>query len=331
MTDKGQIVIYKAKDGRFTVDVMLTEDTVWLTQKQVALLFGTQRPAITKHLKNIFKSKELNEKTVSSILEHTAKDGKIYKTQFYNLDTIISVGYRVNSTRATQFRIWATRVLKEHLLKGYSLNQKRLAETGAKELENALQFIKNASGRRQQLTNEEAHGLIEVIAKYAKSWLLLKSYDENHLPTVKGQTQTFSLSYDHAQNAISQLKQNLIAKKEASNLFGNEREQGLQAILGNLEQSFGGEYLYPTLEEKAAHLLYFIIKDHPFSDGNKRIASLLFIHYLDRNNCLYKKTGETIINDNTLVALALLIAESEPKNKDLMIDLTKNLLNDGKQ
>jgi prophage maintenance system killer protein len=262
-------------------------------------------------------------------LEHTAKDRKVYKTQFYNLDAIISVGYRVNSKRATQFRIWATNTLKAHLLKGYTFNQKRLAETGVKELEAALQYIKNASSHRQ-LTNEEAQGLLEVITKYAKSWLLLKNYDDHKFPTAKGKKQTFSLDYDYAKKAIQKLKEHLVVKKEASNIFGNERGHGLQAILGNLEQSFDGEYLYPSIEAKAAHLLYFIIKDHPFSDGNKRIASLLFIHYLDRNNYLYKETGETVINDNALVALALLIAESEPRNKELMIDLTKNLLNDVK-
>jgi len=320
-----QILIYKTGKGEYAVEVLLEGDTVWLTQNQIALLFGTQRPAITKHLNNIFKAKELDEKSVSSILEHTAEDKKVYKTKFYNLDAIISVGYRINSSRATQFRIWATRTLKDHLLKGYTINQKRLTETGVQELENALQFIKEASSKRQ-LTNEEAQGLLEVIAKYAKSWLLLKSYDENNLPVTKGNTQKFSLSYAHALNAISELKNALIAKNEASSIFGNEREHGLEAILGNLEQSFGGQDCYPTLEDKAAHLLYFIIKDHPFTDGNKRIASFLFIHYLDQNNHLYKSNGEMLINDNALVALALLIAESKPQKKELMIALIKNLL-----
>ena len=237
----------------------------------MAELFDIERSVITKHIRNIFKQGELEEKSVCANFAHTATDGKTYQITCYNLDVIIAVGYRVNAKRGTQFRIWATRMLKEYLLNGYTINQKRLAETGVQELENALQFIKEASSKRQ-LTNEETQGLLEVIAKYAKSWLLLKSYDENNLPITKGNAQKFSLSYSHALDAISQLKNALITKNEASSIFGNEREHGLETILGNLEQSFGGQDLYPTLEDKAAHLLYFIIKDHPFTDGNKRIV-----------------------------------------------------------
>lgn len=324
-SDKNQILIYKTETGQYSVEVLLDGDTVWLTQKQMGELFGIESHTITYHLKNIFKNKELKEDSVARNFRVTAEDGKTYKTNFYNLDAIISVGYRVNSNRATQFRIWATRTLKDHLLKGYTINQKRLAETGVKELENALQFIKQASSHHQ-LTNEETQGLLDVITKYAKSWLLLKSYDEDNLPTTKGRLPKFNLTYKYALNSIKELKKTLMDKKEASNLFGSEREHGLEAILGNIEQSFGDQELYPTLEDKAAHLLYFIIKDHPFSDGNKRIGSLLFIHYLDKNNKLYKINGEMIINDNALVALALLIAESEAKSKELMIALIKNLL-----
>ena len=323
--NENPILIYKTETGQYAVEVLLDGDTVWLTQKQIAELFDKGRTTITEHIQNIFKEGELDEKSVCRDFRHTGTDGKEYQVKYYNLDVIISIGYRVKSLRGTQFRIWATRTLKDHLLKGYTINQKRLAETGVKELESALQFIKQASSRRQ-LTNDEAQGLLDIIAKYAKSWLLLKSYDEDNLPDIKGQTPKFSLTHEYALNSIRELKKTLAAKDEASNLFGNEREHGLEAILGNLEQSFGGQELYPTLEEKAAHLLYFIIKDHPFSDGNKRIGSLLFIHYLDKNNHLYKTNGEMLINDNALVALALLIAESEPKNKDLMIALIKNLL-----
>ena len=324
-SNKDQILIYKTETGQYSVEVLLDGDTVWLTQKQMAELFGKGRTTITEHIQNIFKEEELEEKSACRNFRHAGADGKEYKTKYYNLDVIISVGYRVKSLRGTQFRIWATRTLKDHLLKGYTTNQKRLAETGVKELENALQFIKQVNNRRQ-LTNEEAQGLLDVITKYAKSWLLLKSYDENDLPVTNGQLPEFSLTYKDALNAIKELKRALMAKEETSSLFGNEREHGLEAILGNLEQSFGGQELYPTLEEKSAHLLYFIIKDHPFSDGNKRIASLLFVHYLDKNQRLYKTDGEMMINDNALVSLALLIAESEPKAKDLMIALIKNLL-----
>ena len=322
---KNQILIYKTETGQYAVEVLLDGDTVWLTQKQMAELFDKGRTTITEHIQNIFKEGELDEKAVCRDFRHTASDGKEYEVKYYNLDVIISIGYRVKSLNGTQFRIWATRTLKDHLLKGYTINQKRLAETGVKELENALQFIKQASSRRQ-LTNEEAQGLLDVITKYAKSWLLLKSYDEDNLPATNGQLPKFNLTYEYALNSIRELKKVLMAKEEASSLFGNERDHGLEAILGNIEQSFGGQELYPTLEERAAHLLYFIIKDHPFSDGNKRIASLLFIYYLDKNNNLYKTNGEMIINDNALVALALLIAESEPKSKELMIALIKNLL-----
>jgi prophage maintenance system killer protein len=320
-----QILIYETENGQYTVEVLLEDDTVWLTQKQMAELFDIERSVITKHIGNIFKEGELEQKSVCAKLAHTAEDNKIYQTTFYSLDVIIAVGYRVNAKRGTQFRIWATQTLKNHLLKGYTINQKRLAETGVKELENALQFIKQASGRRQ-LTNEEAQGLLEVIAKYAKSWLLLKSYDENDLPITKGKPPKFTLEYEHALDAIKKLKKALMDKEEASEIFGIEREHGLDAILGNLKQSFGDQDLYPTLEDKAAHLLYFIIKDHPFTDGNKRIGSLLFIHYLDKHSRLCKTNGEMIINDNALVALALLIAESEPKSKELMVALIKNLL-----
>jgi len=326
---ENQILIYKTEAGQYAVEVLLEGDTVWLTQKQMAELFDKGRTTITEHLQNIFKEGELDEKSVCREFRQTGADGKDYLVKYYNLDVIISVGYRVKSLRGTQFRIWATHTLKEHLLKGYSINQKRLTETGVRELENALRFIKEASSRRQ-LTNDEAQGLLDVIANYAKSWLLLKNYDEHNLPVVSGKTPSFILSYEYALTAVAKLKETLIVKGEASGIFGCEREHGFEAILGNLEQSFGGQELYPTLEDKAAHLLYFIIKDHPFSDGNKRIASLMFIHYLDKNDHLYKTNGEMLINDNALVALALLIAESEPKSKELMITLIKNLLDEKK-
>ena len=328
LSNENQVLIYKTESGQYAVDVLLDSETVWLTQKQMAELFQATKQNISLHINNIFADEELTQdSTVKEFL--TVQDEGKRKVQrnvaYYSLDVIIAVGYRINAKRGTQFRIWATRTLKEHLLKGYTLNQKRLAETGVKELEVALQFIKQASSRRQ-LTSEEAQGLLEVITKYAKSWLLLKSYDEDNLPPTTGQAPKFSLTYKHALDAIVKLKKVLMDKDEASDIFGNEREHGLDAILGNLEQSFGDQELYPTLEEKAAHLLYFIIKDHPFSDGNKRIASLLFIHYLDKNEHLYKTNGEMLINDNALVALALLIAESAPKSKELMVALVKNLL-----
>jgi hypothetical protein len=246
--NKNQILIYKTETGQYAVEVLLEEDTVWLTQKQMAELFKATKQNISLHINNIFAEGELlPNSTVKEFLtvQNEGKREVQRKVSYYSLDVIIAVGYRVNAKRGTQFRIWATRTLKEHLLKGYTINQKRLAETGVKELENALQFIKQASSRRQ-LTNDEAQGLLDIIAKYAKSWLLLKSYDENNLPATKGKSPKFSLAYQAALNAIAKLKENLIAKQEASSIFGNEREHGLDAIVGNIEQSFGGPRALPN-------------------------------------------------------------------------------------
>ena len=201
MKNKDQIIIYKTEDGYFEVDVTLTGDTVWLSQKQMTKLFGTERSVITKHINNIFKQKELNKRQVCAKFAHTAEDGKTYQTVFYNLDVIIAVGYRVNAKRGTQFRIWATKTLKEHLLQGYSINHKKLTEIGTRKLESVVEFIKQASNKRH-LTNEEAQGLLDIIAKYAKSWLLLRTYDENDLPATKGHVAKFMFSYDAAKEAI---------------------------------------------------------------------------------------------------------------------------------
>lgn len=323
--NKGEIIFYKTKDKKISLDVKLEKETVWLNQRQIADLFGTQRPAITKHLRNIFKSKELNEKSARSILEHTAADGKKYGTKFYNLDAIISIGYRVNSQRATQFRIWATKVLKNYLIKGYALNQKRLKETNLKEFEQAVNLIKKTI-EAKKLSTKEVKGLLRVITDYANSWILLQKYDKKQLEVSKTTKTRYQLDYDEAMEMILELKNDLFRKKQAGNLFGAERESGLKGILGNINQTFDGKKLYPSIEEKAAHLLYFIIKDHVFTDGNKRIGSFLFIVFLARNNFLFNKKGEKKFNDNALVALALLIAENDPKEKDVMIKLIMNFL-----
>lgn len=325
---KGEIVIYKTKDGQAKLEVNLQKETVWLTQKQIADLFGTQRPAITKHLNNIFKSGELDKNSVGSILEYTASDGKVYKTAFYDLDAIISVGYRVNSQRATQFRIWATKVLRNHLLKGFTVDKKRLKNHQMKlsELENAVHLFQKAMSSKR-LLKSEAEGLLKVITDYANSWLLLQKYDEGKLSIQKKISRiSEELSYEDAKKSIAQLKTNLIKKKRATEIFGQERRHGLEAIIGNLNQSFGGKKLYSSVETKAAHLLYFVIKDHPFVDGNKRSAALLFINFLAKNDQLLRKNGERKINDNTLVALALLVAQSHPKEKESMVALIANLL-----
>ncbi|MBI4838990.1 MAG: type II toxin-antitoxin system death-on-curing family toxin [Nitrospirae bacterium] len=327
----GKIVIYTTDNKEARLDVKLEQDTVWLSQKQLAELFKTERSVITKHVNNVFKNRELEENSVCAIFAHTAADGKIYKTKYYNLDVIISVGYRVNSRRATQFRIWATKVLKEHIVKGFSLNEKRLTEqqqTRLKELEKAVALLQKTA--HNVLTREEAVGLLAIITGYAKSWILLQQYDNKNINLIsKGVSKPAGhIKYAEAQKAIESLKKDLIDKKEASELFGIEREKGLESILSTIYQTFGGKELYPGIEEKAAHLLYFIIKDHPFIDGNKRIGSFLFILFLHKNNYLLKSTGEAKINDNTLVAIALLIAESKPKEKETMTALITNLLNE---
>ncbi len=326
--NKGEIVIYQTPQKEVKLEVQLEKETVWLSQSQIATLFGTQRPAITKHLNNIFKAGELNKNSVSSILEHTATDGKTYKTQFYNLDAIISIGYRVNSKRATQFRIWATKTLKEHLIKGYTINEKRLLEAREKfkELQTAITFLQEKS--KKELLSGQATEILNLLSSYAKTLTLLEEYDKGKLKTIKGEKAKFVLQYEECQRVIKEIKKELIAKKEVSNLFGNEIDKEFEGIIKNLYQSFSGKELYKTIEEKAAHLLYFTIKDHYFTDGNKRIASFLFVYFLDKNNYLYRKNGERKINDNTLVALALLIAESNPKEKDTLIKIIINLIGD---
>ncbi|MBI3591454.1 MAG: type II toxin-antitoxin system death-on-curing family toxin [Candidatus Melainabacteria bacterium] len=323
---KGEIIIYKTKDGKTSLDVKLEKETVWLSQKQMAELFDCSADNIGLHLKNIFKAKELNENQVTENSSVTASDGKKYKVKHYNLDAVISIGYRVNSIRGTQFRIWATQVLKDHIIKGYTLNPKRLPEVNFKELEQALVLIKGTLNNKE-LTSNEATGLLKVITDYANSWILLQQYDKNQLEEPKKKHKPkYIITYEKTLEAISRLKADLKSKKEASDLFGNQKDKSFEGIVANLYQTFAGKELYPSIEDKAAHLLYFIIKDHPFTDGNKRIGAFLFILYLSNNGYLFKADGERKINDNALVALALLIAESNPKQKDVMVKLVMNFI-----
>lgn len=323
--EHGEIIIYQTEDGKTSLDVQLEEETVWLTQSQLVNLFDKTKQNISLHIRNIFKEGELTENSVVKEYLTTASDGKKYKTKFYNLDVIISVGYRIKSIRGTQFRIWATSVLRDHLIKGYSVNEKRLAEKGLIEMEQTIALLAKTLERYEPLS-DEGKAVLEVVSRYAKSWSLLLKYDEQSLELPKKRHPIKkSLDYGEVLEAITSLKTELMGHGEASDLFGQERSQHLQGILGNLDQTFGGQELYPTIEEKAAHLLYFVIKDHPFSDGNKRIGSFLFLIFLRENNLL----DQSDINDNALVALALLVAESDPKQKDLMIRLIMNLLAGG--
>jgi prophage maintenance system killer protein len=306
--------------------VTLDHDTIWLSQKQIAELFGTQRPAITKHLINIFKSKELDEGSVCSILEHAAEDGKKYKTQYYNLDAVLSVGYRVNSRNATQFRIWANNILKDYLVKGYALNEKRLNEKTEQydALKKSVQLLGNVLQGQHALTGDEATGLLKVITDYTYALDVLDKYDHRTL-TVEAihKGDAFVATYDEAKKAIEGLRH----KFGGSSLFGNEKDESFKSSMAAIYQSFGGADLYPSIEEKAAHLLYFVVKNHSFSDGNKRIAAFLFVWFLERNGILYREDGSKRIADNALVALTLMIAESKPDEKDIIVQVVVNLIN----
>ncbi len=293
----GEIIIYKSSYGP-EIEVRLERDTVWLDAHHIARLFGVNRPAIVKHINNIYRTGELDKNSTCSILEQVAADGKIRKMNIYNLDVIISVGYRVNSRQATEFRIWATKVLKEHLIKGYTINEKRLLQTEnkLKELNDTISFLQEKS--RQNLLSGQEHEILNLLANYSKTLTLLEQYDNDNISFAGRTKEKFILDYEKSKEIIQKVKNDLISKNEASELFGREIDNRLLAIINNLYQTFDGKVLYYSLEEKAANLLYLIIKDHPFVDGNKRIASFLFVYYLDKNNFLYRQDGEKKINDN---------------------------------
>jgi prophage maintenance system killer protein len=313
----GKVVLHKAVDGSIAMDVRLQGETVWLTQKQMSKLFDTERSVITKHLRNIFQSKELDEKSVSAKFAHTAEDRKTYLTAFYNLDAIISVGYRVNSKRGTQFRIWATRVLRDHILRGYTVNERRL-----KELNQAIRLIADVAERRV-LSGEEATALLRVVADYSFALDLLDAYDRQTVTLPKGSRRRVEgITLEEARQTVSRLR----GHYGAGSLFGRERDNSLAGALQAILQTFGKKELYPTLEGKAAHLLYFLVKNHPFVDGNKRIAATLFLWFLQKNSALYRSDGTKRIADNALVAMTLLIAESRPEEKDLLTRVLVHLI-----
>jgi death-on-curing family protein len=325
---KGEIIIYKSNNGP-KLEVRLEQDSVWLTQKQIAFLFDKGLPTINEHIKNIYKEGELKQNsTIRKFRIVQTEGGRQVErdVDFYNLDVIISVGYRVKSLQGTQFRIWATKTLKEHLVKGYTLNKKRLLQTQShvKALQETIAFLEEKS-RNELLVGQEQE-ILNLLSNYSKTLTLLEQYDTEKV-SLAGRTKgKFILKYEEAKAVIEEIKKELIAKKEASDLFGKESEEKFKAILGNIYQTFGGVEIYPSIEEKSAHLLYFTIKDHPFVDGNKRIASFLFVYFLDKNNFLYRHTGEKKINDNALTTLTLLIAISSPRDKDILIKIITNLL-----
>jgi len=319
---ENQIEIFQTQER--VIEVRLMKETVWLSQKQMSELFEKDTDTISLHLKNIYKENELDEQSTTEFFSVVQMEGKRKvnrKVKFYNLDAILSVGYRVNSKRGTQFRQWATQRLKDYLVKGYAVNQKRL-----EQLHQTIQLI-SKGGKADTLQLQEAKGLLEIISHYTQSFVLLNRFDSNNLTTEKlNEKITYEIKYEEAKAAIAELKKQLMAKKEATELFGKEKDKGFQSSLQSIVQTFGGQYLYPSIEEQAAHLLYFVIKNHSFNDGNKRIGAFLFIWFLEKNKHRFKANGELKINDNGLTAIALLVAQSKPEEKELMIQLIVSLI-----
>ncbi len=320
---RGEIVIYHAPDGGVALDVRLEEETLWLSLNQLAALFDRDKSVISRHLNKVFKEKELErEATVAKFATVQTEGDRLVRrdVEYFNLDAIISVGYRVNSKRGTQFRIWATRVLGDHIFQGYTVNKARL-----RELNRAVKLIADTA-RRRDLSGDEAKALLAVVGDYNRALDLLDDYDHQRVarPCAAGQV-SHVLGYDEARRIVDSLRERF----GESAVFGVEKDRGLESALGAIMQTFDGEDVYPSLEEKAAHLLYFLVKNHAFVDGNKRIAAALFLWFLERNDALITRSGERLISDAALVALTLMIAESRPSEKDLLTRITTHLLCEG--
>lgn len=319
-----EVEIYKSPENNIEVSVQFKHESVWLSQKMMAELFDKDTDTIGLHLKNIYAEEELEEDSTTEFFSVVQKEGyrQVKRNiKFYNLDSIISVGYRVNSKRGTQFRQWATQRLKDYLVKGAALNQKRL-----EELHKVVEIIQKTNFSDENQISE-AKGLLDVLSQYTKSFVLLNQFDSNSIALQKLEDNiTYEIQYDEALTAITALKKQLASQKEATELFGNQKDKSFEGILKTITQTFDGVYLYPTIEEQASNLLYFIIKNHPFSDGNKRIGAFMFVWFLEKNKHLLKESGEVKINDNALTALALLVAQSNPNEKELMIKLICNLI-----
>lgn len=324
MDKKQNIAIYQSEGGDINVEVKLVNDDLWLSLNQIAALFGRDKSVISRHLKNIFLEEELKQNSTVAFFATVQKEGGHEverQIEHFNLDAIISVGYRVNSKRGTQFRKWSSQVLKSHLHQGYSLNKAVLDNKKITELQQTLTLLTHTLVT-QKLVTDIGQEILTIISKYAKTWDTLLRYDEERLTdTTPGQDETITFDYSEAIKAINQLKNDLVAKKEASALFGNQKDEQLVGILASLNQTFDGTTVYKTHIERAAHLLYFVIKDHPFNDGNKRIGCFLFLIYLHKVNL-----KSLIPENNSLIAMALLVAESDPKHKDLIIQLVMRLI-----
>lgn len=312
----GEVIFYRSSDGMVCLEVPLAQDTVWLTQQQIASLFQRERSVITKHIHNVFKEGELAEKSNVQNLHIAGSDKPV---KFFNLDVVISVGYRVKSKRGTQFRMWANQVLRDHLLEGYSVNQRRLAD-----LKQTVQLVASMAERRD-LSGDEATALLRVVGEYSQALDLLDDYDHQRVLALKTGKQTrYTLTYEEAVSIVDRLRE----KFGDSALFGREKDNSLHSSLNAIMQTFGGQDLYPTLEEKAAHLLYFLVKNHPFIDGNKRIGAALFLWFLERNGGLANASGERLISNAALVSMTLMIAESRPEEKDVLMRIVMHLLSE---
>lgn len=326
--DNSQIILFKTKDGESSLEVRLEDETVWLNQYQLSELFTIDRTSILRHIKNIYKTGELLQKPTCAKIAQVQKEGRRVVTrniEYYNLDMIISVGYRVNSKRGTQFRIWATNILKQHLVQGYTINEKRLKEQTDKifELQKTVNYLSQTS-ESLSLTSNEAQGIIKVISDYTHALNILDGYDYNNLMISNtSKSEKYKLTIKDGFSFVESLK----AKYGNSDLFGKMRGSSFESSINTIYQTFGKKKLYPSLEEKAANLLYFLIKNHPFVDGNKRIGASMFVWFLAKNNLLYKPDGSKRIADNALVALCLLIAESKPLDKVIIVKVVINLIN----
>jgi len=326
--EKSEIKIYKTQEGKTSIEVKLEKETVWLNQYQLEELFETNRTTINKHILNIYKSRELNENSTCAFFAQVQKEGNRTvkrKIKYYNLDIIIAVGYRVNSKRGTQFRIWANQIIKDFLIKGYALNHQQLQKQ-AKQLNELKETIKILTNTLEykELTNDESKGLLKIISDYSYALEILDQYDYQTLKIENtSEKGLYQLTYKEA------IKQIELVKKTYGNseLFGNEKDKSFKSSIATIYQTFKGIDLYPSIEEKAANLLYFIVKNHSFSDGNKRIAAFLFLYFLEKNQLLFSETGKKRIADNALVALTLMIAVSKTEEKETMIKVIVNLIN----
>jgi prophage maintenance system killer protein len=320
---RGELVLFQAPDGSVELKVRLEDETLWLSQRQMALLFDKDTDTIGLHLRNIYAEGELDEAATtedSSVVQTEGKRQVRRQVRLFNLDAIISVGYRVNSRRGTQFRIWATRVLRDHLVKGYSVNAARL-----RDLRQAVRLIADTA-RRRDLAGDEAQALLAIVGEYNRALELLDDYDHQRVAKPgPGSAASYVLGNDEALRIVGRLRERFAA----SDIFGVEKDKGLESALGAIMQTFGGRELYSGLEEKAAHLLYFLVKNHAFVDGNKRIAAALFLWYLDRNDALLRDDGTPRMTNGTLVALTLMIAESRPEEKDMLVRIVMHLLAGG--